>query len=310
MMPVPRVLVTGANGFIGRHAVAGLQATGWDVHATGAGRPLEVPGMRWHAGDLLAPGEPGRLIAAVRPTHLLHLAWYAEPGEFWNSRRNLQWVRASTDLAEAFLDAGGERVVGVGSCAEYDWHDGHCVEDQTPLRPATLYGASKRAVGLITEALAAQSGVSAAWARLFFLFGPFEHPDRLVSSVVRALVAGQPAWCSDGLQVRDFLHVKDAGEALAAILESGVTGAVNVASGHPLAVRDLVHRIGEMVGRPDLVRLGVRPSDPVPRLTASTDRLNHRVGWTPRFTLEEALSDTIAWWRTRIEAKGTADDTP
>jgi nucleoside-diphosphate-sugar epimerase len=296
-MTARRVLVTGATGFVGRQAVAALKARQWEVHAAAVGQPLAEPGVRWHASDLLVPGEAARLVATARPTHLLHLAWYAEPGRYWTSPLNGDWVQASIDLVRAFLDGGGRRVVGVGSCAEYDWQSGHCDEARTPLVPATLYGAAKRAAGLMLEAMAAQAGIPGAWARLFFLYGPHEHPNRLVSSVVRALLAGRVAECSEGSQVRDFLDVEDAGDALAALVASEVTGGVNVASGRPVAVRDLVLRLGELAGRPDLVRLGARPADPVAQLTAATERLNLQVGWSPRSTLDESLARTVEWWK-------------
>jgi nucleoside-diphosphate-sugar epimerase len=296
---VPHVLVTGATGFIGRHVVDELDRRGWEIHAA-AIDAIEAghTRIRWHAVDLLEPGAAARLVAAVRPSHLLHLAWYAEPVRYWISRENLRWVRASIDLLDAFIDAGGCRIVGAGSCAEYDWRAGHCVEGQTPTSPATLYGACKLAMGLMVEAAARQAGISAAWARLFFLFGPHEPPGRLVSSVVSALVGERPAECSDGLQVRDFLYVEDVAGALVSLLESDVTGPVNIASGKPTAVGDLVLAIGDQMGRRDLIRLGARPPDPVPVLTAAVDRLTREVGWTPRFSLERALAETIHWWRT------------
>jgi nucleoside-diphosphate-sugar epimerase len=233
----------------------------------------------------------------VRPSHLLHLAWYAEHGAFWTSHRNLDWIRASISLAEAFLEAGGQRIVATGSCAEYEWGDGHCVEEVTPLIPATLYGACKHATDVVVRALAAQAGASAAWARLFFLYGPYEDPRRLVSSVARALLDGKAAECSDGLQVRDFLYVEDAADALAALLATEVAGSVNIASGDAVTIRDLVSRIAQLVGRPDLLRFGARPADPVPRVTASVARLRELVAWTPHFTLEHGLAETIEWWR-------------
>lgn len=298
-----RVLVTGATGFIGRHVLAALEARGWEIHAATIDPVPLAPGVvQWHSADLLVPGEAARVVAAAQPSHLLHLAWYAVPGQYWTSRENLRWVRATLDLVEAFADSGGQRVLGMGSCAEYDWQEGHCVEDETRMAPATLYGACKHAAGLMTQALAAQAGISAAWARLFFLFGPHEHPDRLVSSVVRALVSGQVAECSDGAQVRDFLYVKDVASALVAVLESDATGAVNVASGRPLSVKDLVERIGELAGRPDLLRLGARPRDTVPRLTAANNRLTRQVGWTPRYDLDAALGETVEWWRAKASS--------
>jgi nucleoside-diphosphate-sugar epimerase len=104
--------------------------------------------------------------------------------------------------------------------------------------------------------------ISLAWGRIFFAFGPHEHPARLASSVVRALLSGSEALCSDGEQVRDFLYAPQLAEAFVALLRSEVTGPVNMASGEARPVRDLIFALAEAVGRPDLVRLGARPSPP------------------------------------------------
>ena len=94
-------------------------------------------------------------------------------------------------------------------------------------------------------------GISFAWGRIFFLHGPGEHPDRLVPSVTRALLAGEPARCTDGRQVRDFLHSSsDAAHAFAALLALRVEGPVNIASGRGCRSRELVGWIGDALGRP------------------------------------------------------------
>ena len=146
-----------------------------------------------------------------------------------------------------------------GTCAEYDWTQGLCQEGVTPERPTTLYGVCKKAMHDITMAFAAREGFSAAWGRVFFLYGPGEYKERLVPSVVRALLEGREAQCTHGKQVRDFLHVEDVARAFVSILASDVTGAVNIGSGEPLALRDLVMTVAKAVGREDLVRLGVPP---------------------------------------------------
>lgn len=295
---VTRVLVTGGSGFVGRHVLAALADRSLEVHAAAIDEAVpEAALATWHRVDLLSPRDVRRLIEEVRPMHLLHLAWYAAPRLYWTSRENLRWLRATIDMAEAFFDTGGGRFVGAGSCAEYDWSSGHCDEAATATRPATLYGACKLSAGEIVGALARQSGASAAWARLFFLYGPHEHPDRLVSSVVRALLAGREAPCSDGGQVRDFLYIKDAAEALVATLLSDVSGPVNVASGTPTSVRALVSGVAHAIGRPDLIRFGALGSDPAPRLTAAVSRLADEVGWSPRYSPDNALAETIDWWR-------------
>lgn len=285
-----RVLVTGASGFIGRHALQPLRDRGFEVHAV----------TRAEA-DLLDERAARALIRQVRPSHLLHFAWYAEHGRFWTSAENLRWVAASLGLAEEFAEQGGKRMVVAGTCAEYDWTSGVCIEGTTPLAPSTLYGASKQGLATILGAWCAQRGIELAWGRVFFLFGEDEAPQRLVASVIRSLLAGEPAACTGGEQLRDFLYVRDCAEAFAALVDSEVQGAVNVASGSPLRVRELVEKVAGTIGRPDLVRLGAlpdRPGDP-PSVTADVRRLRGEVGWRERFGIDAGLEATIDWWRRR-----------
>jgi len=297
-----RALLTGATGFIGRQAIAGLRRRDYEVHAVSRNPLRAEPGLVWHEADLLRGGASAALIAAVRPTHLLHLAWFAAPGKFWTARENFSWVRASLELLEAFSAANGERAVMAGSCAEYDWSAGTCIEGVTPLAPATVYGTCKHALQTMLGAFSGQFGLSSAWGRIFFLFGPHEHPSRLVASVVRALLTGEPALCSSGEQVRDFMYVGEVADAFAALLDSPVQGPVNIASGQPLAVRDLVLRIGGKLGRTDLLRLGARPGQPgePPILAADVRRLFEEVGWQPSTNLDAGLDLTIRWWRDNL----------
>ena len=296
-----RVLVTGAAGFVGRHALAPLRARGYDVHAISRRPPPAELRDRatWHAIDLLDRDATRQLVDAVRPSSLLHLAWYTAHGKFWRAAENLEWVEASLALARFFVAAGGHRWLGVGSCAEYSWGDGALDEERTPCRPSTLYGASKYALYLMLDALAATTTLELAWGRLFFLYGPHESPNRLVSSVSRSLLAGDTARCSAGTQRRDFLHAQDAAGGLVALLDSEVTGAVNIASGHAIALRDVIGTLGALAHREDLIELGALPmraGDP-PEIFAETTRLREEVKWTPERSLREGLRDTLEWWR-------------
>ena len=295
-----RVLVTGATGFIGRHCPLELVRRGYEVHAVcwPEQRPSEG-GVIWHQADLLEGPRPEALVDAIRPSHLLHLAWYAVPGKFWTSTANLRWVSASLRLLLEFTRAGGRRVVMAGTCAEYDWSYPVCIEGQTPLNPSTLYGACKHAVQSVLAAWSKLQNLSWAWGRVFFLYGPGEHPDRLVAYVIRSLLSGQRARCTSGKQVRDFMHVQDVAGAFVSLLDGEVCGPVNIAGGQGVPLCDMIRRIADIQGKPDMVELGAipdRPGEPA-SLVADVRRLRDEVGFAPTFTLDDGLAQTIQWWR-------------
>ncbi len=298
-----RLLVTGATGFIGRRVTA-LLASDTQVDLVGASRsrPCDWPKDReHHAVDLIAPGVPTALIAAVRPTHLLHLAWNATPGTFWTDPVNLEWAAASLFLFNAFVAQGGTRAVMAGSCAEYAWTGDAILREGDAPAPATLYGIAKDATRRMVCAAGDRAGVPVAWGRVFWLYGPAEAPGRLVSDVARALAQGKIVETSEGRQARDFLHVDDVAGAFVAAVRSRWHGAFNIGSGRSVPVRDVVESLIAASGGGDLVRFGARstPGDP-PRLEADVRILTEVIGYVPLIALEDGMRSTYEWWRALV----------
>jgi nucleoside-diphosphate-sugar epimerase len=104
-----------------------------------------------------------------------------------------------------------------------------------------------------------------------------------VASVIRSILAGEPARTSHGRQVRDYLYADDVADAFVRLLESDVIGPVNIGSGRPVELREIVLQIGELMGRPELIQLGAIPpaSTDTPLVVADTGRLTYRLAWTP-----------------------------
>ena len=299
-----RVLLTGTSGFIGRQCLPLLCANGYEVHAIARRIPAtsknspDSPHVTWHQTDLLSPGEASKAIRRIKADSLLHLAWYAVPGRFWEAPENREWVRSSMELFAAFAEAGGKRLVAAGTCAEYASGAGECFEDCTALSPTTLYGTAKHELQQGLAELTGRNGISAAWGRIFHLYGPYEDPSRLVPYAICALLRGEPALCSGGLQVLDFLHVKDVAAAFVKLLGSRLEGAFNIASGDPVEVRVLLGEIGRQIGRPELIRLGARASATAPeRWWGNVEKLTGALGWKPQFDLQRGIADVIQWWR-------------
>lgn len=298
-----RVLLTGATGFIGRHCVLPLVAGGNEVIATfRTSVPAAVPGVTWIEADLLQPGVPESLMRAVRPDLLVHLAWYVEPGKMMDDEVNLRWLAASLDVLRQFRANGGRRCVVSGSCYEYDWRFGYCSEDLTPTRPDTLYGAAKNSLAETMLAYCRAVGLSGAWARLFFLYGPHENQRRLVPAVILALLRGEEAKSSHGRQVRDYMHVQDAADGIVALLNSDAQGQFNIASGDGVPIRAIVERIGSIVGRTDLLRIGALPARPndVPMVVGDPEKTRRQIGWQAGVDLESGLEMTVEWWRRQV----------
>ena len=283
-----RVLVTGATGFVGRQLPAALATNGLEVHAVGhraSAAPEVLAFATWHQADLLDASATAALIREVRPTILVHAAWYVVHGRFWAAPENEAWLEASTELAAHFAEAGGRRLVGLGSCAEYaataEGDDTPWPETR-PLLPATPYGRAKATFAERLGAMAKKRNhLSVVWARLFHLFGPAEATARLVPSVVAALLEGRPALRGSGSPVRDFASTWFTADAIAALTASDVVGAVNVASGIPHSIGSIATKIATILHRQDLLETGALPDRPneVRFMVADTTRLRDEVGF-------------------------------
>lgn len=286
-----RIAVTGATGFIGRHVLHALQAHGLEEFIVAGRRaPPADARITFVEVDLLTDSVHDWL-AIHRPSHLLHLAWYAKHRCFWDSPLNRDWREATAALTRSFCEQGGQQIVVAGSCAEYDWSGEHyLIEGVTPLQPRTLYGQEKNRTREQMEEICATHGVSLAWGRVFYPFGSGEDRARLIPSVVDTLMQRYaPFPIHVGYQC-DLMPVEDVARAFVHLLHRNATGVFNVCSGVPTQLGDLIEWIGEVLGRDPRPLLSEGTEDDEgPRFLVGNNKALLNTGWQPQYDLMDSL---------------------
>jgi nucleoside-diphosphate-sugar epimerase len=291
-----KLLVTGASGFIGRHLMDLLRRQGVCAFTIGRTPVPDQPGDRHIGCDLLAGGNDCETaLRRLGATHLLHLAWVTDPASYQVSPLNGAWLQATQSLVRAFADAGGRHMVVAGTCAEYDWSQGWCLEDVTPLNPSSPYGAAKDTARRWLQDYSAVHGLRLAWARIFFPFGRGQSAQRLLPALVSALQGQCPVFTVQALQRRDFVPVQDVARALSVMLQASAQGCYNISSAEPVAIGDLLRVLARLLDAdPNPMLAMAATSAQQPMLVAGDNRRLQGLGWEQPAPLADTLAQMVA----------------
>jgi nucleoside-diphosphate-sugar epimerase len=322
-----RLLVTGPTGFIGSAFIRLALARGH--HVAGLIIPTEpIPArlpptetLTWLRGTLEDP--PWRDIADFQPEVCLHMAWITTPGVYLESPDNYRFLETSLTFLRQLVDLGVQHIVTLGTCIEYQITNQPLSEDTTPIAPTTTYARCKNDLRLALESLRIRGHSSASpvvplsrgpvvpsprspvvpwsrgpvvlsWSRIFYPYGPGEHPSRLCSSLISKLRRGEEIVLKTPDSTKDYIYIDDLAEALLTIVEKRFHGAINVGTGQGTTVRQIADYLAQSLGRPDLIRLAPNPEpDPFPFVVADASRLKS-LGWRPAHDLRQGLRELLA----------------
>ncbi len=296
-----KILVTGGSGFIGRHCIKELRDRNYEVHAISRSLISEnhIEGVIWYQLDLFDLDKVEKIFKEVKPKFLMHLAWKMETGLKLDSDENESWYYLSKEIVDFFYAYGGERAVVSGSCFEYDHNSGDISEASTPLKPNNEYGRNKNRLFRYLESLNRTNGISYAWARVFFTFGPGQKLGSLVPYVITSLLKDEVVETTDGNQEYDYLYIKDVVHGLILTLESNHVGPVNICSSKATKLKSLISTIAKKFNKEELIKFGVkaRPKGSPSRVVGINDVLKNSTEWSEKYVLEDAIQETINYYK-------------
>ncbi|HEY2369205.1 MAG TPA: GDP-mannose 4,6-dehydratase [Polyangiaceae bacterium] len=296
-----RVLVTGADSFIGSHLTEALVAAGDEVIGTSRKRD---------GFDVTDASKVAAVVRDAKPDRVFHLAAQSNiPKSFADPATTMAVnVVGSANLFEAIrVHAPDASVVSVGSAAEYgdSARDAERIAEDARLRPTSPYGASKVAQSSLVSIYARAHKTKIVHVRLFAILGTRKDTDALAdfSRNVVAIERGKADALTTGntTALRDFTDVRDAVAGLVIAANAGVPGDVyNLCRGEATSLDDLIALLERASGRKLTVKKDparLRPVDD-PRVVGDPSKLR-ALGFSPRFQPAETVAAVLDYWRAR-----------
>jgi NAD dependent epimerase/dehydratase len=311
-----KVLVTGAGGFIGSHLTEYLVTKGATVramvhyNALGGWGWLDNSPLKDHmevvAGDICDRDSVSRAVSGQNV--VFHLAAliaipysYQAPASYVRTN-----VEGSMNVMLAAQQHGVERVVHTSTSEVYGTARYAPIDEGHPLQGQSPYSASKIGADKIVESLHLSFGIPAVTVRPFNTFGPRQSTRAVIPTIITQLLTGNHVKLGSLHPTRDLNYVGNTveGFVLAAEAPDAIGQTINLGSGREISIGDLVQVIAKIIGINPTVESDdnrIRPGkSEVERLIADNTLAHKLLGWEPRLTLEEGLSQTVDWMREHL----------
>ncbi|HEX9908638.1 MAG TPA: NAD(P)-dependent oxidoreductase [Thermoplasmata archaeon] len=292
-----RVLITGANGFIGSHLVMSLcRETDHQVVSMVRGAKGQeetrspAPKNRIVHGDVSDMGDVSRIITETRPDAVIHLATkYAvahqadEIGEMVNTN-----IKGTYNILESLRNSPSTTLINASTCYVYETSK-TAVDEKGTLRPQNLYALTKVGAEEACRFFSNNYGMNTLNLRFFPPYGPGDSPKKLIQSTYRTIMDGREPILSDGTQKWDFVFVGDVVECLKRSLvriestEGPGFRTLNVGTAKVVEVREIVRRIFELTGKSGEPAWGTasKRKNEIEYLCCDNRALREWLGWVP-----------------------------
>lgn len=292
-----RVMVIGASGFLGAHVARRLDGLGARVFALSRSVPELGGGITSHRCDASDEGQVRAAFAEIRPDVVYHLTSDSRGG------REVELIPDSlrNDVAatlNVLLEAHRQKTPRIVLTASMEEPMG----DAGTAVPSSPYAAAKWVTAGYARMLAALHGLPVVVLRLMMTFGPGQKDYKVIPATIRALLRGEPMTLSSGVRPVDWVYVDDVTDAFvrAALVQGVGAESIDIGTGRLATVRDVATLVGEVTGRPDLLRFGALGDRQMEMVRAAdTGPAERLLGWKATTDLRDGLAKTVEWYRER-----------
>ncbi|MDB5200726.1 MAG: NAD-dependent epimerase/dehydratase [Ferruginibacter sp.] len=319
-----RILITGISGFVARHFVELLSASGNAYTIAGVYHnnlpqfsPDSYPNVdcQFHRINLMDSTKLGELLRAFKPDQILHLAANSSVASSWHEPAKTIQENMGMFLhliEQVRINAIPARILSVGSAEEY----GHVLETDLPLternptNPVSPYGTSRVMQQKLVEIYSKNYGLDILHTRSFNHIGPYQTDKFVISSFVRQVAlqlqqnAGPIRLTVGDVEVtRDFSDVRDVVKAYHGLLMNGTKGETyNVCSGQGYVLKDIIGTLSQITGTEVTYHSDAKNFRPAEnkKVIGSYAKINHEIGWKPVIGMEQSLTDLLHYWETML----------
>jgi len=298
-----KILVAGGRGFIGAALCLRLAELGAEVLSLSLrnfSRQSDQEKIEQVVADIGDPGSLDRALSGRSFDYVFNAGGYIDHASFFGG--GLRVIHSHYSGVLNLINACGPRIkrfVQIGSSDEYGNQPAPQREDlrEAPISP---YSAAKTGVTHLIQAMSKTEGYTGVVIRFFLVYGPGQADNRFIPQIIKGCLDGRKFPTSQGRQLRDFCYISDAvdGLLLAALRPEAVGRVINIASGNPVSIREVIEKIVQIVGtgQPEFGAYPYRPGENM-RLYADVTLARKLLGWSASISLDEGLRKTIAWYR-------------
>lgn len=301
-----KVLIVGGSGFIGQalaKRLLSLKAAVFSLSRTENRTALMPFGVLCKVADLRDKSGLTRVIGGEKFDYVINAGGYIDHAKYLEGGRqviNTHYV-GTLNLLDLVYQPGLKRFIQIGSSDEYGNSPAPQRED---MREAAIapYSAAKVATTNLLQTLARSEGFPGVVVRLFLVYGPGQYEARFLPFVINGCLQNVAFPTSQGEQLRDFCYIEDVVEGLllSAVKKEAIGQVINIASGKPISIRNVIMKVVELIGggNPTFGAHSYRSGENM-ALYANIQKAGTILNWGPTTLLDEGLKKTIVWYSHR-----------